>query len=61
MFWAGIHDKTIKEPFRVKGGVKMNTLNYAEFFRANFQPWFHCLPLNEKKGLIIMQDNAPVT
>ena len=58
MFWAAIVENEIVGPFRVPQGVKINFIIYCDFSREIFS-WFKAQPIERRKNLIFMQDNAP--
>ena len=59
MIWAGIIDKELVGPSRVPDGVKMNSETYCQFLDQHLMPWLQKKRAPVKKGIILMQDNAP--
>ena len=40
-------------PFRVPQGVKINSINYHDFLKRNFLPWFKAQPIERRKILFL--------
>ena len=58
MISAAIINNQIVDPFRVPNGVKMCAKSYVDFLQ-NFLPWYKKQPLELKRKMIFMHDNAP--
>lgn len=59
LFWAAIHGSNLIGPYKVDDGVKMNSKNYCDLLQEKLLPYLRCLPQNERRKVMFMQDNAP--
>ena len=59
MFWAGIIGDVVIGHVKVQEGVKLDSKCYCEFIDSALSDWLDDLPLEQRRKIIFMQDNAP--
>ena len=59
MIWAGIVDNRMIGPFKVREGVKINSVNYTAFLDDLFFKWYNAQTRGFKTKCMFMHGNAP--